>query len=309
MGKGKEFDMNKETIFHHLNTVLKDAIIKQDEPLKNYTYTKIGGPADILVFPKYYTDIETIYAFTQNHHIPLTILGNGSNVLITDNGIRGIVLNLTILTNIETNNGIISAQSGARIIDVSYQALANHLTGLEFACGIPGSVGGALYMNAGAYGGEIVNVLEGALVLKEGKVTRITAAELELSYRHSAVQEKGFIILEAYFRLQASNYNDIQETMTHLTYLRESKQPLEYPSCGSVFKRPPGYFAGKLIQDSELQGFNIDGAEVSTKHAGFIVNKDNTTASAYIAVIRHIQKTVKDKFGVDLEPEVKIIGD
>jgi len=309
MRKGKELDMNKEKIFHHLNTVLKDSVIKQDEPLKNYTYTKVGGPADILVFPRDYQDIETVYTFVQNNTIPLTILGNGSNVLITDNGIRGIVVNLTLLTKIETKNGIISAQCGARIIDVSYQALEDRLKGLEFACGIPGSVGGALYMNAGAYGGEIVNVLEGALVLKEGKVTKTTASELELSYRHSAVQEKGFIILEAYFRPQPSNYNDIKETMVHLTYLRESKQPLEYPSCGSVFKRPPGYFAGKLIQDSELQGFNIDGAEVSTKHAGFIVNKNNTTASAYIAVIRHVQKTVKDKFGVDLEPEVKIIGD
>ncbi|WP_188688101.1 UDP-N-acetylmuramate dehydrogenase [Pullulanibacillus camelliae] len=301
--------MNKEKLFNHLQAILKESIIKKDEPLKNYTYTKIGGPADILVFPKCYGDIETIYTFTRDNSIPLTTLGNGSNVLITDNGIRGVVLNLTKLNKIETDNDIVTAQCGARIIDVSYQALESRLTGLEFACGIPGSVGGALYMNAGAYGGEIADVLASALVIKEGKVTKIPAAELNLSYRHSAVEEKGFIVLAAHFQLQPGDYTAMKAKMDELTYLRESKQPLEYPSCGSVFKRPPGYFAGKLIQDSKLQGFNIGGAEVSTKHAGFIVNKDRATASDYVAVIRHVQKTVKENFGVDLETEVRIIGD
>ncbi|GGH77927.1 UDP-N-acetylmuramate dehydrogenase [Pullulanibacillus pueri] len=302
--------MEKQEVFRHLNTQLKNSEIKQDEFLKDYTYTKIGGQADFLIFPKNYEDIQTVVAFAKNNEIPLTIMGNGSNVLIRDGGIRGLVLNLTQLKNIESDGHYITAQSGARIIDASRFALEKSLTGLEFACGIPGSVGGALYMNAGAYGGEVSDVLESALIIDEdGEISKVSAGQLELSYRTSSIQKRGLIVLEAHFHLEPGNGQEIKSKMDELTFLRESKQPLEYPSCGSVFKRPPGYYAGKLIQDSGLQGYRVGGAEVSKKHAGFIVNVNQATAKDYLSVIEHVQESVKDHFGVTLETEVKIIGE
>ncbi len=202
------------------------------------------------------------------------------------------------------------AESGARIIDASRFALSERLTGLEFACGIPGTVGGALYMNAGAYGGEVKDCLESALVVDAtGEVHRIAAEGFDLDYRTSNIAGKGYIVLEATFALNNGEYEEIKAVMDDLTYKRESKQPLEYPSCGSVFKRPPGYFAGKLIQDSDLQGKRIGGAEVSKKHAGFIVNKNQATATDYISVIEMVQRTVKAKFNVELEREVRILGE
>uniref|UniRef100_UPI00301B45C3 UDP-N-acetylmuramate dehydrogenase n=1 Tax=Oceanobacillus massiliensis TaxID=1465765 RepID=UPI00301B45C3 len=195
-------------------------------------------------------------------------------------------------------------------IDVSREALCQGLTGLEFACGIPGSVGGALFMNAGAYGGEIKDVLTSAVVAnREGEILTLTAEQLDLDYRTSNIPDNGYIVLEATFTLRQGEHEAIKEIMDDLTNRRETKQPLEYPSCGSVFKRPPGYFAGKLIQDSDLQGKQIGGAQVSLKHAGFIVNKDNATAKEYIDLIHFVQSTVKQKFDVKLEREVKIIGE
>ncbi len=227
-----------------------------------------------------------------------------------DGGIRGIVLSLKKFRAIRREGNKVVAESGARIIDASRFALQEKLTGLEFACGIPGTVGGALYMNAGAYGGEIKDCLEHALIVdRGGDVHQVLAEEFDLDYRTSNIAEKGYIVLEATFQLKEGHYEEIKAVMDDLTFKRESKQPLEYPSCGSVFKRPPGYFAGKLIQDSELQGKGVGGAEVSTKHAGFIVNKDNATASDYIAVIEMVQQTVKAKFGVKLEREVRILGE
>ncbi len=219
-------------------------------------------------------------------------------------------MNLNRLNEIKTDGLKLVAQSGARIIDVSREALAQRLTGLEFACGIPGSVGGALYMNAGAYGGEIKDVLESTVVVdKNGELLTLSADQLDLEYRTSNIPDNGYIVLEGTFALKEGNYDEIKAVMDDLTFKRESKQPLEYPSCGSVFKRPPGYFAGKLIQDSGLQGTQIGGAQVSQKHAGFIVNKDNATADEYIQLIRHVQTIVKEKFGVTLEREVRIIGE
>src|SRR5699024_737785 len=224
-----------------------------------------------------------------------TLLANGSNLIVKDGGIRGIVMNLHKLNEIMTTDTTIVAGSGARIIDVSREALKENLTGLEFACGIPGSVGGALYMNAGAYGGEIKDVLISTVVAtKEGELKTLTADDLDLEYRRSNIPDNGYIVLEATFGLKHGDYEAIKDVMDDLTYKRESKQPLEYPSCGSVLKRPPGYFAGKLIQDSDLQGKQIGGAEVSKKHAGFIVNKDNASAEAYIGLIQCVQKTAKE---------------
>jgi UDP-N-acetylmuramate dehydrogenase len=301
---------NKETVYKELLNVMHEDNIKRDELLRNHLYTKLGGKADFFLTPTTYEEVQNIVKLSNKVDVPFTLLGNGSNLIVKDGGIRGIVLHLTNFDEIKTNDQQIVAQSGAAIIDVSRRSLAERLSGLEFACGIPGTVGGALFMNAGAYGGEIKDVLDYCYVVdRHGELIKRTAADLELDYRHSNISENGDIVLEATFSLKPAEYDDIKAVMDDLTYKRESKQPLEYPSCGSVFKRPPGYFAGKLIQDSELQGTNFGGAEVSTKHAGFIVNKDNASAKDYISLIEHVQKTVKEKFDVELEREVRIIGE
>ncbi|MCM3340588.1 UDP-N-acetylmuramate dehydrogenase [Paenibacillus sp. MER TA 81-3] len=296
--------------YYQLRELISEDSIRQDELLKQHTYTRMGGKADLYVTPARYEELQVIINFACQHQLPLTILGFGSNLIVKDGGIRGIVVNLNKLNQIVRNEHKIIAQSGAAIIDVSRAALGHRLSGLEFACGIPGSVGGALYMNAGAYGGEIADVLESALVLTpEGDLVRLTKEQLELGYRRSNIGPNRNIVLEATFSLVPDEYDAVKAKMDELTHLRESKQPLEYPSCGSVFKRPPGRFAGQLIQESGLQGTRIGGAEVSMKHAGFIVNVDDATASEYISLIRHVQQTVNERFGVELETEVRIIGE
>ncbi|WMM90258.1 UDP-N-acetylmuramate dehydrogenase [Heyndrickxia coagulans] len=302
--------MAEKTILQDLRSLIYPREILEDEPLSKYTFTKTGGKADILIFPETYEEVQKTVRFASLNGVPYTILGNGSNLIIKDGGIRGIVLILTKLAKISHTGNDITAQCGAAIIDVSRYALKQKLTGLEFACGIPGSVGGALYMNAGAYGGEIKDVLKSALVLtKTGEMKRLEKSDLSFQYRKSSIAENGEIALEGTFSLEPGDAQEIKAKMDELTDLRESKQPLEYPSCGSVFKRPPGYFAGKLIQDSGLQGKRIGGVEVSTKHAGFMVNVGGGTATDYMNLIKFVQKTVKEKFGVDLETEVKIIGE
>ncbi|MFB4168046.1 UDP-N-acetylmuramate dehydrogenase [Virgibacillus sp. JSM 102003] len=302
--------VNDHHTYEKLTAIASEKNVMVNEHLKNHTYTRLGGKADFFVTPETYEQVKEIVRLSIEDDIPFTLLGNGSNLIVKDGGIRGIVLNLKQLTSIKTTGTTIVAQSGARIIDVSREALSKTLTGLEFACGIPGSVGGALFMNAGAYGGEIKDVLESAIVVDwNGDLYTLSADDLDLEYRSSNIPEKGYIVLEATFSMKVGNYEEIKAVMDDLTFKRESKQPLEYPSCGSVFKRPPGYFAGKLIQDSGLQGKEIGGAQVSLKHAGFIVNKNGASAEEYIGLIHFVQDTVKDKFGVNLEREVKIIGE
>ncbi len=302
--------INIKHVYQEISHITATENIMLDELLKNHTYTRLGGKADILVTPETFSEVQELVKLSRRENIPFTLLGNGSNMIVKDGGIRGIVMSQKRFQDIRVESDTIFAQSGAAIIEVSRRALNERLSGLEFACGIPGTVGGALFMNAGAYGGEIKDVLEEAVVVdREGALLTLAAKELDLEYRTSNIPDNGYIVLEAKFKLQPGDYQNIKAVMDDLTHKRESKQPLEYPSCGSVFKRPPGYFAGKLIQDSELQGKGVGGAEVSTKHAGFIVNKNNATATEYISVIELVQKTVKDKFGVFLEREVKIIGE
>lgn len=284
--------------------------IRYSEPIRNYTYTRLGGEADILIFPETIDEVAKIVKLAVQHDIPLTILGYGSNMIVRDGGIRGITMSLQNLNQVHVNGHTMTAQSGAAIIDVSRQALDASLTGLEFACGIPGSVGGALYMNAGAYGGQMSDVVESAIVVTEaGEIITMQSEELLLGYRKSVFMGKKDIIIEVKFQLQPGDPVEIKAKMDELTYARESKQPLEYASCGSVFKRPEGHFAGKLIQDCGLQGTRIGGAEVSRKHSGFIVNVDNATAQDYIDMIALIQEKVRSQFNVNLETEVVIIGD
>lgn len=302
--------MNKQQVLEELQQIIHPDHILIDEYLKNHTYTKLGGKADFFVNPSTVEEVQEIVKYANRTDIPFTLLGNGSNVIVRDGGIRGIVLCLKRFLSVKRDGNKVIAESGARIIDASRFALKERLTGLEFACGIPGTVGGALYMNAGAYGGEVKDCLESALVVDaQGEVLRLPAEAFDLAYRTSNIPDKNYIVLEATFHLEEGRYEDIKAVMDDLTYKRESKQPLEYPSCGSVFKRPPGYFAGKLIQDSHLQGKGVGGAEVSTKHAGFIVNKNNASATDYINVIKMVQKEVKDRFGVELEREVRILGE
>lgn len=302
--------MKNDHLYQKLKKIVTAENVTLNKPLREYTYTRLGGSADYFITPETYQQVQQVVRLARVEDIPFTLLGNGSNLIIKDGGIRGFVVNLGKLNEITSHKTTIIAQSGARIIDVSRKALKDHLTGLEFACGIPGSVGGALYMNAGAYGGEIKDVLVSTLVVTpSGELKELQASDLDLQYRSSNIPERGYIVLEATFALQKGNPQKIKAVMDDLTFKRESKQPLEYPSCGSVFKRPPGYYAGKLIQDSGLQGTQIGGAQVSLKHAGFIVNVDNSTAEEYIELIKHVQATVKDKYGVTLEREVRIIGE
>lgn len=301
--------INQE-IFNKLSAITANQNILTNEPIHQHTYTKLGGNADYYVTPESYEEVQKIVHLANASDVDFTLLGNGSNLIVKDGGIRGIVLNLQKLAEIRTDGEQLVAQSGARIIDASRYALGENLAGLEFACGIPGSVGGALYMNAGAYGGEVKDVLRSTLVCtKEGELVTLIASELDLDYRTSNIPDNDYIVLEATFDLKNGEHEAIKAIMDDLTYKRESKQPLEYPSCGSVFKRPPGYFAGKLIQDSDLQGKQIGGAQVSTKHAGFIVNVDEATATDYITLIEYVQDTVKEKYDVRLEREVRIIGE
>ncbi|KXA44436.1 UDP-N-acetylmuramate dehydrogenase [Staphylococcus simulans] len=302
--------MHKDDILTELKKVLPEEIIKVDEPLKRYTYTQTGGNADFYLSPTTFEEVQAINHIARINNIPVTYLGNGSNIIIREGGIRGIVLSLLSMDYIKVEDNVIIAGSGAAIIDVSRTARDESLTGLEFACGIPGSIGGAVFMNAGAYGGEVRDCIDYAVCVNErGELVQLTRDELELGYRSSIVQKQHLVVLEAAFNLTPGKQDEIQAVMDDLTERRESKQPLEYPSCGSVFQRPPGHFAGKLIQDSDLQGHRIGGVEVSTKHAGFMVNVDNGTATDYEDLIHHVQQVVKEKFDVELHPEVRVIGD
>ncbi|ARJ51266.1 UDP-N-acetylmuramate dehydrogenase [Staphylococcus lutrae] len=302
--------VNQSRILRELESLVPVNTIKVDEPLKRYTYTETGGNADFYISPEHFEDVQKIVKYAYEQQIPVTYLGNGSNIIIRDGGIRGIVISLLSLNHIEASDATIIAGSGAAIIDVSRKARDYALTGLEFACGIPGSIGGAVYMNAGAYGGEVKDVIDYALVINErGDLLQLTHNELELDYRNSIIQQQHYVVLEAAFTLTPGKQVEIQEKMDDLTARRESKQPLEYPSCGSVFRRPPGHFAGQLIQNANLQGHRIGGVEVSLKHAGFMVNVDHGTATDYEALIHHVQKVVKEKFDISLEREVRIIGE
>lgn len=293
-----------------LKRAFPDTIIKENEPLSLYTYTKTGGPADALIFPRKIEEVQALVAWLHEEKWPVTILGNASNLIVKDGGIRGATIILTKMNQITVENHTITALTGAALIEVSNRAYQHDLTGLEFACGIPGSIGGAVYMNAGAYGGEVKEVIKSVTLLsRTGELKEVSNQEMNFSYRYSKLQDNDDIAVKVTFELKEGDSSKIKEKMDELTYLRTSKQPLEFPSCGSVFKRPTGYFTGKLIQDAGLQGLTWGGAQISTKHAGFIVNIDKATATDYIELIKHIQSVIYEENGVRLETEVKIIGE
>ncbi|MCK4028259.1 UDP-N-acetylmuramate dehydrogenase [Streptococcus suis] len=284
--------------------------IRFDEPLKDYTYTKVGGSVDYLAFPRNRYEIVRIVEFANREQIPWMVLGNSSNIIVKDGGIRGFVIRMDELKSVTVSGYTIEAEAGANLIETTKVALFHSLSGFEFACGIPGSVGGAVYMNAGAYGGEIAHILVSAQVLTPaGYVETLDGRDLRFGYRSSILQENGAIVLSAKFALKPSNHTVIKQEMDRLTHLRELKQPLEWPSCGSVFKRPLGHFAGQLIMEAGLKGYRIGGVEVSEKHAGFMVNVDNGTAKDYEDLIAHVISVVEKESGIVLEREVRIIGE
>lgn len=294
----------------------------RDEPMKKHTTFRIGGPADNYAEPDM-SRISKLIEIAKACDMPVTVIGNGSNLLVGDKGIRGLVIGIGKgMSEIEVteavaqdftaqdNCHIITAGAGAILAAVAAKAAEASLSGLEFASGIPGSVGGAVVMNAGAYGGEIKDVLIDATVLTaDGELKTVTRDELDLSYRHSIVPEKGYIVLSARFRLTPKPKDEIKSYMAELRAKRVEKQPLEYPSAGSTFKRPEGYFAGKLIMDAGLRGYSVGDAQVSEKHCGFVVNKGEAAAADVLTLIKDVQETVLKQFGVKLEPEVKMIGE
>ena len=284
--------------------------IKIDEKLSEYVNFKVGGPADILLIPNSKEQVIKSIKICKENNIPFYLIGNGSNILVRDGGFRGVVLSLKNVKNIYVDGEKIEAECGVMLKEVSDKAIENSLTGFEFACGIPGTIGGAVFMNAGAYDREISKVIESAEVIDENcNIIRLSREELDFGYRSSLVMKKGYTVLSAVFKLEKGQVKTIKELIEDLTNKRESKQPLEYPSAGSTFKRPTGYFAGKLIQDAGLKGYSIGGAAVSEKHSGFVINKGNATAKDITDLIKHIQDEVKKQFGVDLHPEVRIIGE
>ena len=296
-------------ILNQIKEELAGIEILFNEPLKQYTYTKVGGAADYLAFPRNQYELKRIVTFANAQEIPWMVLGNSSNIIVRDSGIEGFVIMFDHFHDVRVNGYVIEAEAGAKLIDVTHVARYHSLTGFEFACGIPGSIGGAVYMNAGAYGGEIAHILQSCKVLTpEGEIKTLTAEELAFGYRHSKIQETGDVVISAKFALAPGNYDQIDQEMARLTHLRELKQPLEYPSCGSVFKRPVGHFAGQLISEAGLKGHRIGGVEVSEKHAGFMINVDHGTAKDYEDLIAHVIATVKKSAGVTLEREVRIIG-
>ncbi|WP_017753285.1 UDP-N-acetylmuramate dehydrogenase [Clostridium tyrobutyricum] len=303
--------MNKFRDFSNdLIKILDEKDIKIDEPMSGHTSFKVGGPADILITPESADQVLDAVKLCKSKNVPYYIMGNGSNLLVKDGGIRGVVVKLTKLKSIKVKDDRIIVSSGASLKDVSQKALDNSLTGFEFACGIPGSVGGAVTMNAGAYNGEISNVIESVIVIDNHTKKRILNLEqLELAYRMSSILKYGYIVLQVTFKLEKGDHNKINDRIENLNRRRSEKQPLEYPSAGSTFKRPEGHFAAKLIEDSGLKGMSVGGAQVSEKHSGFIINKKDATSKDILDLIKLVQDTVKQKFNVDLYTEVRIIGE
>ena len=282
-----------------------------NEPMSKHTTFNIGGPADYLIFPGSMEEVSKIFTLLRDYDIPHNILGNGSNVLVLDKGIRGAVIKFHAPMSYKKCEGNrIIAGSGAYLKHVSEFAAENGLTGIEFACGIPGSLGGAVFMNAGAYDGEMKNiVVEVKTVTHAGKIVTYHQDELDFGYRHSVFQHNGQAICEITLELQQGNKEDILAKMADFTQRRESKQPLEMPSAGSTFKRPQGYFAGTLIDETGLKGLKVGGAQISTKHAGFVVNSGAATAQDVLNLIKEVQDRVYAKNGVKLYPEVRIMGE
>lgn len=293
-----------------LENIVGSESVRLDEPMKNHTTFRIGGPADLFVTPHSEDELVSVLSFLKKNEFPFFIVGNGSNLLVSDEGFRGVVVCLaSAMTDIQVSDHTISALAGARLAAIASKAQQASLTGLEFAAGIPGTLGGACVMNAGAYGGEMKQVLTKVRCIDpEGHILTYLPERMDLGYRSSAFMRDKLTVVSAEMTLKDGEKEEISARMADLRQRRQSKQPLEYPSAGSTFKRPEGYFAGKLIMDAGLRGFSVGGAQVSEKHCGFVINTGNATAADVRELISEVRKRVKDRFGVELQPEVRFLG-
>ena len=299
------------SLYEKLCDILGEKCVFADEPMSRHTTFRIGGPADYFAVPCDTEGVKKVIGLCKEEEVPYYILGNGSNLLVGDKGYRGVVIQIyKNMSGIHAEGNRIYAQAGALLSRIASEALSHSLKGFEFASGIPGTLGGAVMMNAGAYGGEMKQVLESVVVMTpEGEVKTLREDELELGYRTSIVAKKNYIVLEAVIRLEPGDAGDIRSYMEELKEKRVSKQPLEYPSAGSTFKRPEGYFAGRLIEDAGLRGFQVGNAQVSQKHCGFVINRGGATAAEVISLMEQVADKVEAASGVRLEPEVKRIGE
>lgn len=300
------------TIYSGIENLIDKSEVKYNELMSKHTTMKVGGPCDLFISPKTIEDLKNAIDYLNKNSIPWIIFGNGSNSIVSDDGIHGAVIRLTNnFSKIEVNGEQIIATCGASMPLLSQTAKKNSLEGLEFACGIPGTIGGGVRMNAGAYGGQMSDVVESVEFIDASTMNIVTLKndELKFGYRHSIfLENKNYIILKVIFKLKKGNIEQIDSKMKENNLARHTKQPLEYPSAGSVFKRPVGYFVGKLVQDAGLRGVSVGGAQVSEKHTGFIVNKGGATCKDILDLIKLVQNTVFEKFGVKLEVEPEIIG-
>ncbi len=300
----------KEQFFTQLKQMMGDGEVLTGEPMSRHTTFRVGGPADVLVRPKV-EQLAGVLGLCREYGEPYTLIGNGSNLLVGDGGIRGVVVELAEPAGaIVVNGNEITAQAGAMLAKIANTAAAAGLAGMEFASGIPGTIGGAVVMNAGAYGGEMKDILVCVKVLDEqGEARELSVEELDLGYRHSCIPEKHYLVTEATIRLTPGHEEEIRAKMKELNEKRIEKQPLSYPSAGSTFKRPEGYFAGKLIMDAGLRGYTVGGAQVSEKHCGFVINKGGATAADIRQLMQDVSEKVYEQYGVRLEPEVKMTGE
>lgn len=300
----------KQEFLDKIRAVVSSENVWEEEPMSRHTTFRVGGKADVFVTPAI-SQIAAVLALAKEYEVPVTVIGNGSNLLVGDKGIRGMVIALAKpAAEWKIEGSRMSIGAGTLLSKAAQEAAKNSLSGLEFAAGIPGTVGGAIVMNAGAYGGEMKDIVTSVKVLTlDGTVKELSSEELEFSYRHSCILEKQYIVLEAVVELQPGEEAQIRTVMADLKNRRIEKQPLEYPSAGSTFQRPEGYFAGKLIEDAKLRGYSVGGAQVSEKHCGFVINKGGATAADIQKLIEDVREKVYEKFQVELKPEIKMIGE
>lgn len=301
--------MNQEFI-NELNVVIGKENIRLEEPMAKHTTFQIGGPAQVFVTPKTVKEIQQIVRICNAKEVPFFVLGNGSNLLVSDQGMDGVVIQLyRNFSDFQIEGNIVTAQAGTMLASIGNATREAALTGFEFASGIPGTLGGAVMMNAGAYGGEMKDIIKTVQLMDlEGNVLEKTCDEMDFGYRHSIVEDKHFIVLGAVLELTEGDKEAISLRMKELSEARREKQPLEFPSAGSTFKRPEGHFAGKLIMDANLRGYRVGGAQISEKHCGFVVNRGGATAEDVLDLIRDVQDKVYETFQVKLEPEIKLVG-
>lgn len=298
-----------ESSYQQLSALLPAGCVHENVTLAPYTTMRTGGPAALFAEPRSAQQLAHVHQWAQEKGLSLLIFGNGSNLLIADSGFDGLVIHLgRALSEVSVFANTLTAQAGASLAAAARAAAQASLTGLEFAAGIPGSIGGAVCMNAGAYGGEIAQVIVSARVLTPEGVRTVSKDELSLGYRSSAVMQNGWVVLEATFELAPGSPDEIKATMADLAARRREKQPLQYPSCGSFFKRPVGYYAGALIEQAGLKGYRVGDAQVSEMHAGFVINRGHATSSEIYRLMQEVQCRVQAQFGVTLEPEVRLIG-